>query len=149
MCKNIGVGMCVKRRVKGGEPSDILKQTRKIGLFWNTFIWFLDEGELNDSHKIGTAWGLKVGGTMNKFFFKARQDKSTGNLYYVEKYVSNGMEESVSKVSDMTVLSDAVSMAGVLFKESIENRKLFKDEGLMQLLFPGVTEPEDLFPNLM
>ena len=59
------------------------------------------------------------------------------------------MEESVSKVSDMTVLSDAVSMAGVLFKESIENRKLFKDEGLMQLLFPGVTEPEDLFPNLM
>ena len=59
------------------------------------------------------------------------------------------MEESVEKVSDMIVVSDVVSMARVLFKESIENKKLFKDEDLMQLLFPGVTKPDIMFPNLM
>ena len=32
-CKDIGVGMCVKREVNRGEPSDILKQTRNTGLF--------------------------------------------------------------------------------------------------------------------
>ena len=141
--------MCVKRKVGGGEPSAILKQTRKTGLYWHMFVRFLDEGELKESHKIGTAWGLKVSGTMNKFFMKARQEKGTSTLYFVEKYVSNGMEESVEKVSDLIVVSDVVSMAGVIFKDSIENRKLFKDEDLMQLLFPGVTKPEIMFPNLM
>ena len=95
------------------------------------FVWFLDEEELNDSHKIGTAWGLKVTRTMNKFFFKERQDKKTSNLYYIEKYVSNGIEESVENVSNLIVVSDVVSMAGVIFKDSIENKELFKDEDLM------------------
>ena len=139
----------MKRRVEGGGPSDILKQTKKTGLFWHMFVRFLDEGELNDSHKIGTAWGLKVAGTMNKFFFKARQDKNTSNLYYIEKYVSNGMEESVEKVRNLIVVSDVVSMAGVIFRDSVKNRKLFKDEDLMQLLFPGVTKPDTMFPNPM
>ena len=141
--------MCVKRRVEGGGPSDILKQTKKTGLWWHMFVWFLDDGEFNYSHKIGTALGLKVSGTMNKFFFKARHDKKTSNLYYIEKYVSNGMVESVEKFSDLVVVSDVVSMAGVIFKDSIENMKLFKDEDLMQLLFAGVTKPEIMFPNLM
>ena len=61
-CKDLGIGMCIKRRVEGGEPSDILKQTRNTGLYWNMFFPFLDEGELAESHKIGTAWGLKVAG---------------------------------------------------------------------------------------
>ena len=39
------------------------------------FVWFLDEGELKEYHKIGTDWGLKVAGKMNKFFMKARQKK--------------------------------------------------------------------------
>ena len=120
--------MCVKRIVEGREPSAILKQTRKTGLFWHMFVRFLDEGELKESHKIGTAWGLKVAGTMNKFFIKALQEKGTSTLYFVEKYVSNGIEESVEKFSDLIVVSNVVSMAGVIFKDSIENRKLFKDE---------------------
>ena len=110
---------------------------------------FLDEGELKESYKIGTACGLKVAGTMKKLCMKACQEKGTSTLYFVEKYVSNGMEESVEKVSDMIVVSDVVSMTVVLFKYSIENRKLFKDEYLMQLIFPGVKKPEIMFPNLM
>ena len=148
-CKDLGVGMCVKRRVEVGIPSDILKQTKNTGLWWNMLVRFLDEGELNDSHKIGTAWGLKVSGKMAKFFFKARQNKKTSNLYYIKKYVSNVMEESVENVSDFIVLSDVVSMAGVIFKDSIENRKLFTDEDLMQLPFPGLLKPEIFYPNLM
>ena len=79
-CKDLGIGMCVKRRVEGGEPSAILKQTRNTGLYWHIFVWFLDEEELKESHKIGTSWGLKVSGTMNKFFLKARQEKGTSTL---------------------------------------------------------------------
>ena len=126
-----------------------LGTNKKERLYWNMFVRFLDEGELKESYKIGTAWGLKVAGTMKKFFMKARQENGTSTLYVVEKYVSNGMEESVEKVSNMVVVSDVVSMAGVLFKDSIENRKLFKNEDLMQLLFPGVTKPDIMFPNLM
>ena len=59
------------------------------------------------------------------------------------------MEESVAKVSDMIVICDGVSVVGVLFKGGIENRKVFKDEGLMQLLFEEVIKPENLFLNLM
>ena len=69
-CKDLGAGMCVKRRVEGGGPSDILKQTKHTGLFWHMFVWFLDEGDLKDSRKIGTAWGFKVAGTMNRYFLK-------------------------------------------------------------------------------
>ena len=46
-------------------------------------------------------------------------------------------------------MTDVVSMAGVISKDNIENRKLFKNEDLMQLLFPVVTKPQILFPNLM
>ena len=59
------------------------------------------------------------------------------------------MEESVEKVSNLIVVSDFFSKAGVIFRDSVENRKLFKNEDLMQLLFPGVTKPEIMFPNLM
>lgn len=54
---------------------------------------------MKDSHKIGTALSFKLVITMNKSFLKSRKKKVTSTLYFIEKYVSNGIEESVEKVS--------------------------------------------------
>ena len=59
------------------------------------------------------------------------------------------MEESGETIRYLIAVSDVVSKSGVIFKDSVENKKLFKDEDLMQLLFAGVTKPEIMFPNLM
>ena len=49
----------------------------------------------------------------------------------------------------MIVLTDDVSMLGVLFQDSIENGELFNYNSLMQLLFLGVTKPDNWFSNLV
>ena len=96
-CKELGVGMCVKKRVDGGEPSDILKQQIKIGLLWHMFFRLLDKGEFNGSHNIDIAWGLKVAGTINKFFFKAHQDKSTSNFIVLRSMCQMGWRSQLQK----------------------------------------------------
>ena len=59
------------------------------------------------------------------------------------------MAENIEKLSDHIVQMDVVAVVQVLFKDSVKNKTAFENEELMELLFPGVANPELLFEDFM
>ena len=85
------------------------------------------------------SWGHEL------FFRKQREKDSFRNNSGQEKYVYRGIVDNIEKLSDHVVQMDVVAVAQVLFKDSIENKTAFDNEDLMELLFPGVANPDLLF----
>ena len=145
-CKNLKIGMTVRRRECGGGAGDAIKvKVKDMQLNWHIFLRFLDDHELGQSKNIAQKWGETLAGAMNYFFRKQREKDSFRNNYGQEKYVYRGIVDNIEKLSDHVVQMDVVAVAQVLFKDSIENKTAFDNEDLMELLFPGVANPDLLF----
>ena len=149
-CKKLKISMTVRRREYGGEVGDAIKvKVKDMHLNWHMFLRFLDEGELGKSRDIGQRWGEQLAGAMNLFFRKQRANDSNRNNFAQEKYIFRGMAENIEKLSDHIVQMDVVAVVQVLFKDSVKNKMAFENEELMELLFPGVANPELLFEDFM
>ena len=94
-------------------------------------------------------WGNKLAGTVNRFFFRQRQEDSSRTKFAVDRYVFRGMDDKVEKLSEKVIQMDVVAVAQVLFGESIKDGTAFQNTDLMELLFPGVANPELLFEDTM
>ena len=68
-CKNLKIGMTVRRRECGGGAGDAIKvKVKDMQLNWHIFLHFLDDDELGQSKNIGQKWGETLAGAMNYFF---------------------------------------------------------------------------------
>ena len=147
--KNLDIEMVVRRRDTGEGPRAIMKQSTKKTLYWHMFVRFLDNKQLKDSKKIGAEWREKIAAAMNKFFLQKQKEDESKATWVIDRYVFTGIDEMVQKASDYIVQMDVVLVAGVLFKDSISNGKLFEDMDLRELIFPGVKSPEPFFMENM
>ena len=142
--------MTVRRRVDGGGVGESIKiAVKDKQLNWHMFLRFLEDTDLKNSTDIGNVWGQKLAGALNKFFFKQRQEDSSRSKFSVERYVFRGMDDKVEKLSEKVIQMDVVAVAQVLFGESIKDGTAFRNADLMELLFPGVANPELLFDDIM
>ena len=147
--KNLDIKMVVRRRGTGEGPRAIMKQSTKKTLYWHMFVRFLDNKQLKDSKKIGAEWGGEIAAAMNKFFLQKQKEDESKATWVIDRYVFTSIDEMVQKASDCIVQMDVVLVAGVLFKDSISNGKLFEDTDLRELIFPGVKSPEPFFMENM
>ena len=143
-CQDLNIGMTVRRRAIGGTPGETMKVKTKNGhMNWYMFLRFLEQDEIKKSKKIGEAWGKNLAATMSKYFFRVNQmEKST---YQADRFVFDHMLSTVEKLSDHAVQHDIVAVAKVIFRDSILSKDFFKNKELMELLFPNVPLPENLF----
>lgn len=67
----------------------------------------------------------------------------------MKKYTFAGVQEDVVGLSTEVVQQDVVVISRVLFKDAVLNGELFEMTELVDLLFPGVANPQALFPDIM
>ena len=149
-CKELEIGMTVRRRAVGGVPSEVMKvKTKKNEINWHMFLRFLDEDEIKESKKIAQSWGTKLAGTMSKYFFSRRKEANVNTTFLAERFVFNNVSDAVENLSDHVVQNDIVGVVKVLFQESVASKEFFKDNELLKLLFPGAAHVEKLFEYYM
>ena len=148
--KRLKIGMSVRRRVENGSATEIMKHTKKTYLDWHIFVRFLDEKELKKIDNIGEAWGKDITAAMNLYFSNQRRDNPDQQTYGpVKKYTFAGVQADVADLSTEVVQQDVVQITMIMFKDAVLNGELFAMKELVDLLFPGVANPQALFPDIM
>ena len=148
-CKDLQIGMTVRRRAVGGNPTEVMKvktSTRYINC--HMFLRFLEEDEIKDSKKIAEKWGSKLANAMSVYFSRKHREeikKNTTNVFPAEKFICHDVTDSVENLSDLVVQYDVVLVMKVLFKDSISSKEFFEDNELTTLFFPGVADVKSLF----
>ena len=149
-CKELQIGMTVRRRAVGGAPSEVMKVKTKRGeINWHIFLRFLDKDEIKESKKIAQSWGKNLAGTMSKYFYSRRKEANVNTTFLAERFVFNNVTNAVENLSDHVVQNDIVGVAKVLFQESVASKEFFKDNELLKLLFPDAAHVEKLFEYYM
>ena len=148
--KRLKISMSVRRRGDSESATAIMKHTKKSYLDWHIFVRFLDEKELKKIDNVGEAWGRDITAAMNLHFSNQRRDNPDQQSYGpVKKYTFAGVQADVADLSTEVVQQDVVQITRVMFKDAVLNRELFAMKELVDLLFPGVANPQALFPEIM
>ena len=148
--KRLKISMSVRRRGDSESATAIMKHTKKSYRDWHIFVRFLDEKELKKIDNIGEAWGRDITAAMNLYFSNQRRDNPDQQNYGpVKKYTFAGVQADVADLSTEVVQQDVVQITRVMFKDAVLNGELFAMKELVDLLFPGVANPQALFPEIM
>ena len=148
--KRLKIGMSVRRRGDSESATVIMKHTKKSYLDWHIFVRFLDEKELRKIDSVGEAWGRDITAAMNLYFSNQRRDNPDQQTYGpMKKYTFAGVQADVADLSTEVVQQDVVQITMIMFKDAVLNGEFFAMKELVDLLFPGVANPQALFPDIM
>ena len=149
-CKELEIGMTVRRRAVGGAPTEVMKvKTKKGAINWHMFLRFLEEDEIKETKMIAEKWGTKLAGTLSNYFFSRRKEENSNTTFLAERFVFNGVSDAVENISDHVVQNDVLGVVKLLFKETVSSKEFFNDKELAKLLFPDVAHVEKLFEYYM
>ena len=125
-CKELEIGMTVRRRAVGGAPTEVMKvKTKKGAINWHMFLRFLDKDEIKESKTIAEKWGKKLAGTLSKYFFSRRKD-NPNTTFLAERFVFNNVSDVVENILDHVVQNDLVGVVMVLFKETVSSKDFLR-----------------------
>lgn len=128
------------RRVPGIKPPQQYKFKEKYS--WRVFVHILSDSEMNDVDNFADKFGKKLAKAFNDNISK-RWDYPKKTEFAGVK--NKGKKAVIDNLPSYLMPHSVVAYCKYCFESSIKTGAFFKNNELMELLFPGVENPSYLF----